>query len=272
VVIGSAGGVLSVSVRSSRSAGPTVVAAMVGLWLCWGSSFPAIRVMVKTHLLVAVIARDDSPEFSAYWTPPVTNFDAEDAPAQIGRVFDSVTVYPWDAPLVTPPDSAAVHDYPDRTAGTGHGRRHGLSWPPRPSARHQARRAHPRHAKPTRHRGRSIEPSRRAPACLRRSIGRCNAPGRPPPGLPDPTRRIRLAIQAAKPAGESTSSEGSNPKPSSWTPGPHSACASSQAVCRRALGAIRSGIPATISTEAHGPKPSRDRSAVHEGILNRHAL
>jgi len=111
VVIGSAGGVLSVSVRSSRSAGPTVVAAMVGLWLCWGSSFPAIRVMVKTHLLVAVIARDDSPEFSAYWTPPVTNFDAEDAPAQIERVFDSVTVYPWDAPLVTLPDSAAVHDY-----------------------------------------------------------------------------------------------------------------------------------------------------------------
>jgi len=41
----------------------------------------------------------------------VTNFDAEDAPAQIGRVFDSVTVYPWDAPLVTLPDSAAVHDY-----------------------------------------------------------------------------------------------------------------------------------------------------------------
>ncbi len=39
----------------------------------------------------------DTPEFSAYWTPPVTNFDAEDAPAQIGRVFDSVTVYPWVA-------------------------------------------------------------------------------------------------------------------------------------------------------------------------------
>jgi len=114
---------------------------------------------------------------------------------------------------VTLPDSAAVHDYLIGRAGTGHGRRHGLSWPARPSARHQARRAHPLHAKPTRHRGRSIEPSRRAPACLRRSIGRCNAPGRPPPGLPDPTLRIRLAIQAAKPAGESTSSEGSNPKP-----------------------------------------------------------
>jgi drug/metabolite transporter (DMT)-like permease len=33
---------------SSRSAAPTVVVAMVGLWLCWGSSFPAIRVMVAT--------------------------------------------------------------------------------------------------------------------------------------------------------------------------------------------------------------------------------
>jgi drug/metabolite transporter (DMT)-like permease len=35
-------------VPSSRSAAPTVVVAMVGLWLCWGSSFPAIRVMVAT--------------------------------------------------------------------------------------------------------------------------------------------------------------------------------------------------------------------------------
>jgi len=61
-----------------------VVAAMVGLWLCWGSSFPAIRVMVKTHLLVAVIARDDSPEFSAYWTPPVTNFEPKTHPPKSG--------------------------------------------------------------------------------------------------------------------------------------------------------------------------------------------
>ncbi|MGH3494330.1 MAG: class I SAM-dependent methyltransferase, partial [Sciscionella sp.] len=63
------------------------------------------------HLLAAVIARDDSPEFSAYWTRSATSFDAEDAPDRIGRVFESVTVYPWDAPLVTLPSSEAIHDY-----------------------------------------------------------------------------------------------------------------------------------------------------------------
>lgn len=52
--------------------------------------------------------------------------------------------------------------------------------------------------------------------------------------------------QAANPAVESTASDGSSPKPSSWTPGPHSACASSQAACRRAVGAISSGIPHCI--------------------------
>jgi len=57
-----------------------------------------------------MIARDDSPEFSADWTRPATSFDAEDAPGHIGRVFDAVTVYPWDAPLVTLPSSAAIRD------------------------------------------------------------------------------------------------------------------------------------------------------------------
>jgi len=65
---------------------------------------------VGGDLLAAVIARDDSPEFSAYWTRPATSFDAEDAPGHIGRVFDAVTVYPWDAPLVTLPSSAAIRD------------------------------------------------------------------------------------------------------------------------------------------------------------------
>jgi drug/metabolite transporter (DMT)-like permease len=41
-------GMSAAPVTSSRSAAPTVVVAMVGLWLCWGSSFPAIRVMVAT--------------------------------------------------------------------------------------------------------------------------------------------------------------------------------------------------------------------------------
>jgi len=60
------------------------------------------------HLLAAVIARDDSPEFSAYWHRPATSFDAEDAPRLLAQVFAAVTVYPWDAPLVTLPTSAAI--------------------------------------------------------------------------------------------------------------------------------------------------------------------
>ena len=63
------------------------------------------------HLLTAVIARNDSPEFSAYWSRPATSFDAEDAPGHIRRVFTAVTVYPWDAPLLTLPDAAAIRDY-----------------------------------------------------------------------------------------------------------------------------------------------------------------
>ncbi len=39
-----------------------------------------------------------------------TSFDAEGAPGHIGRVCDAVTVYPWDAPLVTLPDAAAIRD------------------------------------------------------------------------------------------------------------------------------------------------------------------
>lgn len=70
---------------------------------------PALR---EAHrVLAAVISRHDSPEFSAYWTRSATSFDAEDAPDRIGRVFDSVTVYPWDAALVTLPSSAAIRDY-----------------------------------------------------------------------------------------------------------------------------------------------------------------
>ncbi|MCV2489790.1 class I SAM-dependent methyltransferase [Geodermatophilus sp. YIM 151500] len=63
------------------------------------------------HLVAATIARTDSPELSAYWSRPATSFDAEDAPGLLARVFDSVAVFPWDAPLVTLPDAAAVRDY-----------------------------------------------------------------------------------------------------------------------------------------------------------------
>lgn len=63
------------------------------------------------HLVAATIARNDSPEFNAYWTRPATGFDAEDAPDVIGQVFGSVHVHPWDAPLVTLPSPAAIRDY-----------------------------------------------------------------------------------------------------------------------------------------------------------------
>jgi SAM-dependent methyltransferase len=63
------------------------------------------------HLVAAAIARADSPELSRYWTRPETSFDAEDAPDLLARVFDPVTVFPWDAPLVTLPDATAVRDY-----------------------------------------------------------------------------------------------------------------------------------------------------------------
>ncbi len=63
------------------------------------------------HLLAATIARTDSPEFSAYWSRSATSFDAEDAPGLLARVFDSVTVSAWDAPLVTLPDAAAIRHY-----------------------------------------------------------------------------------------------------------------------------------------------------------------
>jgi SAM-dependent methyltransferase len=63
------------------------------------------------HLLAATVARTDSPEFSAYWSRSATSFDAEDAPGLLARVFDSVAVFAWDAPLVTLPDAAAIRHY-----------------------------------------------------------------------------------------------------------------------------------------------------------------
>lgn len=62
-------------------------------------------------LIAATIARNDSPELGAYWSRPPTTFDAEYAPELVAEVFDTVTVHPWDAPLVTLPGAAAIRDY-----------------------------------------------------------------------------------------------------------------------------------------------------------------
>jgi hypothetical protein len=62
-------------------------------------------------IAAATIARTDSPELAAYWARPATSFDAEDAPALVARVLASVTVFRWDAPLVTLPDTVAIRDH-----------------------------------------------------------------------------------------------------------------------------------------------------------------
>ena len=63
------------------------------------------------HVLASAISRTDSPELAEHWTRRPTSFDAEDAPALVGEVFDAVAVHAWDAPLVTLPDPAVVRDY-----------------------------------------------------------------------------------------------------------------------------------------------------------------
>jgi SAM-dependent methyltransferase len=63
------------------------------------------------HLLAATIACTDLPEFSTYWSRSATSFDAEDASGLLARVFDSMAVFAWDAPLVTLPDAAAIRRY-----------------------------------------------------------------------------------------------------------------------------------------------------------------
>lgn len=63
------------------------------------------------HLLVATIARTDSPEIHPYWPRPATSFDAEDAPGLVRRAFKTVTVHHWDVPLVRLPSATAVRDY-----------------------------------------------------------------------------------------------------------------------------------------------------------------
>lgn len=63
------------------------------------------------QLLAATISGHDSPEVAAYWRRPTTTFDAEDAPELLAQVFDEVTVYRWDAPLLKLPSADAVRDY-----------------------------------------------------------------------------------------------------------------------------------------------------------------
>jgi len=109
------------------------------------------------HLLTAVIARDDSPGFSAYWPRPATNFDAEDAPRLLAQVFAATTLT-LGRPVVTLPTSTAIRDYligrqaPDEVADTACRE---MAVP----CTSRSARAHPRHRKPARRIGRAVEPS-----------------------------------------------------------------------------------------------------------------
>ena len=60
----------------------------------------AHRVLKPGGLFVACSpARNDSPEVQPEQEP--STFDAEDAPAMVGQVFDDVEVDAWDAPMLT---------------------------------------------------------------------------------------------------------------------------------------------------------------------------
>src|SRR5262249_52083736 len=59
----------------------------------------------------ATVARDDSPELAHVWRAEPTSFDAEEAPRVVASVFGAGDGDAWDAPLVRPPDHAAVRDY-----------------------------------------------------------------------------------------------------------------------------------------------------------------
>jgi len=60
----------------------------------------AHRVLKPGGLFVACSpARNDSPEVQPEQEP--STFDAEDAPAMVGQVFDDVKVDAWDAPMLT---------------------------------------------------------------------------------------------------------------------------------------------------------------------------
>ena len=61
--------------------------------------------------VAATTSRFDSPEFTPYWRPERTTFDAEDAPRLVRMVYPAVQVDAWDAPLVELPTPDAVRDY-----------------------------------------------------------------------------------------------------------------------------------------------------------------
>ncbi len=115
----------------TRHPAPAVVADAGRLPLRTGSVSAVVAVNMLYHLadpllairqarrvlrpgglfIAATVSRHDSPELAAVWRPARSTFDAEEAPALAASIFGPVQAEPWDAPLITLPDHAAVRDY-----------------------------------------------------------------------------------------------------------------------------------------------------------------
>jgi SAM-dependent methyltransferase len=91
--------------------------AVAALWMMYhlanpGACLRAVETVLRPGgiLVTCAPSRYNDPEFSSVlprWGEPST-FDAEDAVAITGQVFELVSVQRWDAPLVSLPDPAAV--------------------------------------------------------------------------------------------------------------------------------------------------------------------
>lgn len=92
------------------------VGAVAMLWMLYHLAVPEValaeaRRVLRPGGLLAVCApsRRNDPELVVGYPP--TTFDAEEAPAIVGRAFGAVTVETWDAPLTYLADADAVRRY-----------------------------------------------------------------------------------------------------------------------------------------------------------------